>query len=848
MKASRSKTLAMLLVFLLVMPLLTNQNAAVAYAATPKFADSSIELVGKGETYQFKINNAVKGSTYKWSSSKTKVATISGSGVVTAVGKGTSTIKCIITYPSGSSKTISGKVKVIIPATAVKINNAMIVQGAHELLVGEEYNFNRDLTPSASSDKTYWSIGGGDSDCIKITNSSKGIVKATKVGKVILVATAAKKATKEYAQQSLVRDAIIINVVNPTATVSSATITSSTELKIIFDSQIDERSIIDDDGKLLDSIGIVAKADAKGKASKDPGKLKAALASDLKTVTITAANAFDGQYAVNITNNVKTTGGVAIEPYYKLLAFEDTIAPAIDGITLDDSGLVATINFTEVVDFTNLKVSNATLVTTSSNKSADETTLDILNNRLNYVAGDDGKSLTINLSNIDEDDHDKIFYVILSGIKDVSGNVPVNAYLTAYLYTDTKEKAQARPMSVLRTSYYTITATFNRAIKNPGYMTIGGTAITGIIDEKDNTKVNFALTDRLAKYTGVQKVSIGHWDAYNVLLSDTYADIMRDFNVNFTVDSTTPVLRSYKFDADTDVLSLTYNKEVTLSSTSGIFSATLVTESEDIISGTNVYYTKEKSDDAKVIKLKLDNVGKSGEYSFTIKEAFVVDHYLNKSLEKSITISNLGDSSSELPGPTSVTQSTTNLSEIYLVFDHKLDVTSAETVSNYSITGVKIASAKVKENSSENGAKVLLTVADGTIAYEVSRTLTISGVKGYNGSYLPITKYTTSIVLADNTNPHYVSIKFDDKNLNKVYIYFSEKIKGSMEVEVSQISSVSSEIKNTVTVEDNYVMITLDRIPVDNSYLKIKVEKNDITDLNGNKATINTVVGVAVSY
>ena len=233
MKNNLGKRTALIMVLALVLtPFLWLQGGSDAYAATPSFRESKIEIIGDDETYQLDIKDKVAGSKYKWSSSNTKVARVSSKGVVTSVGKGTANIKCKITYPSNKTKTLTCKVTVIIPATKLEINNATEVNGAHILLVGDSFNFNRDITPSNSSDKTYWSIGGGDEECIEITNTSSGIVKAKKPGKVILKATAARTATEKDAAKSIVDDAIIIEVVGPSATVNSAEIIDSTVIEV----------------------------------------------------------------------------------------------------------------------------------------------------------------------------------------------------------------------------------------------------------------------------------------------------------------------------------------------------------------------------------------------------------------------------------------------------------------------------------------------------------------------------------------------------------------------------------------------------------------------------------------
>ena len=852
MKLKHVKMVPLLLALLLLIPFLWNQNAVIVSAASPAFTDSKVTIVGEDETYQFVIANKVSGSTYKWSTSNKKVAKVNSQGLVTAVGKGTATIKCKITYPSNKTKTLSAKVTVKIPATGIRINNATKVNGSHILMLNERYNFNRDIEPSNSSDKTYWSIGGGDADCISIDGVSNGIVTAKKVGKVILVATAAEKATAEHAALSNVSDAIIIEVVEPTATVRSAEITGSTQIKIVFDSPVDKSTIISSKDELLSSIALTLMKDSKGNLAKDPGTLTPKLDSDNRTLTITTSNMLSGDYGINFTDAIKTLDGVSIEPDYKQMSYIDTIGPAISHVLLDDSGMINTIYFTEAVDFTKLKVSDATLLPSNKSTTYDPATISTLNNKLNYIASDDKTSLTINMSNIAPTDYGKAFSIVISGIKDLAGNMPTNYTLSTVLRTDTTPKAQARPISVIRTSYNTVTATFSRAIKTPGWATINnGSVAYGVVDEKNNRKVNYTINDGDAQLTGMVKVEIGFWDSYNVVSTDNYADTMRRFNVNFTADKTSPILTDYGFDSETNILTLKFNEAVQLNETSGIFSTTLVTVNDDIISDTHITYKELSSDDDKVINLKIENMPLLGRYTFTLEKGFIVDNFKNMSLSRTITISNATGSSSELPGPYAIVQSTTNLSEIHIKFHNKVDVASAQDISNYSIPGVKILSALVIDNTTDNGATVVLTVQEGSINVTVERPIVITGVMGYNGSYTPITAYTTTVELKENKAPSFVSISFDKDSLNAIKMTFNEEIKetSSITANISQLDgSYSRSIGSTVIVEGNNVIFNLDTIPDNNSGLKVDIIDHDIRDANGNKATLQSTYIVMVRY
>ena len=852
MKNNLGKKVALIMVLALVLtPLLWFQGGSDAYAATPSFRETKVEIIGDDETYQLDIKDKVSGSKYKWSSSNTKVARVSSKGMVTSVGKGTANIKCKITYPSKKTKTLSCKVKVIIPATRVEINNATEVNGAHILMLGESYNFNRDITPSNSSDKTFWSIGGGDKECLEIVNSSNGIVKGVKPGKAILKATAARTATAADAAKSIIDDAIIIEVVGPSATVNTADIVDSTVIEVKFDSPIDSRTVIGTNGTLLDSIAITLKSNIKGVMAADPGKLTAELSADQKTLTITSANRFEGEYGINFTNKIKTTDGVAIEDYYKQLRYVDNKPPHIQDIILDDSGMIVTIKFNEAIDFSGLKVTNAGVLPGQSS-TIDPVTASHITNKGNYIPSEDKRSLVINLSNIAYVDFNKILTVTIAGIKDMAGNSPENYTLPVYLRTDNTPKPQAKLLNIVRSGYNTLTATFDRAIQIGGVVSISnGSSAVGIVDAKEPRKVIYTITDSDALRTGHVSVSVSGWQGYNVNPNDNTSYQQHPRMVNFDVDRTSPMLVSYDFDGDTGILSLTYNKEVALVMNSGVFNATLVTVNEEIRPNNNITYTSVTSEDPKVIKIQLSNMTLFGNYTFTLSKNFIMDNFRNSSIDRTITISNTSGANLELPGPYSIAQSTSNPSQIYLEFANRLDVASAQDVRNYSIPGVTILSAQVVKNTNESGATVVLTVAEGSIDITIDRPIKISGVTSYSGTYTPISNFETVVLLKDNKKPYYISPPiFDKDKTNEIRLRFSEEITGSMAVKVTQtLGNYSYELGNTVSISGRDVIITLNSTPTNNTYLRIDILENKIVDLSGNQvAPMNTQLGVVVRY
>ena len=836
------------LIFALVfaIPILCNQNTAVVSAAakTPTFVKGKVEIVGAGETYQLAIKDKVAKSKYSWSSSNKSVAKVSSKGLVTSVNKGTATVKCKITYPSKKTKTLSCKVTVTIPAKEITISNAPLVNGAYQLSIGSTMDFNYTVTPANTSDKAYWYIEQDEAGCIRMDNAAEGIITGIKAGKASLRVKAAKAATKAAAAKSTIDDSIIIEVVAPTATVKSADIISSNEIKVVFDSPVNSNTVIGANKKLSENIDISIRKNVKGVWAQDPGALTAVLSSDGRTLTITTEKMLSGEYGINFSSKILTTEGLPLEEYYKQLSYIDTVAPYYINTTLDDTGMIATINFNEVIDFTNFKVMNPAVVPSGTMNSV---TSSILSTTSNYIVNEDKKSVSINLSNIAQGDHARILSVTITGIKDMAGNIPASFALVAYLQTDNTPKPQARLINIVRTSYNTLTANFDRAIKFGGYLQIGGAQMVGVIDAKDGKKVNFTITEAQAQLTGIQKVSIGFWNSYNVISTDTSANTYVDRMIDFTADRTSPFLVNYAYDAATGILTLTYNEEVTLRVASGIFSSTFSTTNGEIRPGNNINYASiNHSEGNNIIKLKITNMNLIGTYNFALEQGFAIDSFNNQAMRRELTISS--QTSTELPAPDNIYQSPDNLSQIYIHFTNMVDKQSAETISNYSIAGVPIQAAELKINASDLGATVVLTVADGAITISTPRPITIAGVKGHNNYYTAITAYTRTIDLKENLRPSYQNATYN-RTTNSVILNFSEQITGSMTFKVTQTlvaGQVPIDYTGSITVTGNTVVLNLTGIPVNNYMLKVDIITTNIKDLTGNTAILPASIPVQV--
>lgn len=837
------KSLAVILIFILALPVIPAGTVTVNAAATPTLSMSSKTLVGIGATFTLSLKNLdtskVKRTTFY--SQNEKVAIVDAkTGVVTSVGKGTTNVKCKITYKNGDIERPACKVTVKIPATAVKINNAKDYaenNNRHVIAVGDSYDFNRTLTPSDASDKTYWFIDDIDDD-VNATVVSNGTVTGIKPGLIRLRAVASL--TPDGVDVSKINDIINIEIVEKTASVKEVLLTDSSTIRITFDRPMNASMLLAANQKLTDNITITAKTDAKGYTAAGFGELTGSLSTDGLVLTIKATKTFNGLYGIHLSSNIKSTDGTAISAYYENLELYDSAKPQFNSFTVDGTGLKVSINFSEPMDFTNLRIDSAKPSHTGI--EIQSTTLSILLQRTNYVQSADKKSLIIDLTNIPAIDQNKTFTVVLSGLLDLSGNAPANYPHQVFFATDTTPKPQAQVMNVQRTGYNTLTATFTRAIKSPGMIQINNIDwVQGIVDINDNTKVNYTISNNSALLTGIQKISIGHWDSFNVNPSDTTASQMKEYTVNFTIDGTIPVIQKQEFyiettnGADIPMLALTYNKNVTLLSSTGTFAASLRTPDNNLYSDRILTYTAIVSENKVTIVFDKSQLSESGVYTITIPQGFVRDSYMNMNQPTTVNVNKNAAVASVLSAPKDIKQSSEDLNVIYVTFDKKLDEMSATNVANYQISGVTIISATLMDNN-PSGATVKLTVLPDTILSSTIYPITISGISGYQNSYSVMAPYQNFIALNENKAPRLTKIDFTAPYT--IILTFDEDLQGSSNFKLMQNGV---ELPSSSIVNGRTILINLQNTPTINVTIQvIPTQYNLVKDMSGNIVTMST--------
>ncbi len=725
--------------------------AAIALNATSK-------TVVAGTTYTLSVKNGTDVSKTSWKSSNTKVATVNGKGLVTPIAAGTATITATVYFKDGTQKQLSSKVTVKnrIPATGVTLNVVHDEINAHIIEVGSKYDFNTKLTPSNSTDSTYYTI----SDTTYATVNSAGIVTGIKPGITVLEARigankteAVKSANKVVARTYILIKPKATATVTPTPTptlvaepkATGVSLVSSNEIKITFNAPIKKSSVIDGNGNLLNGAITIT----PGNKATALGNLSAKLSGDLMELNITASGEFAGVYVTTIFNKTETVDGTPVQSANFQNDFADTKGPAYKETTISDSGYKAQIHFSEAIDISKLNILQVYGETNTYVRT-------YIGNPNNYILSSDKKTLTIDLMTTGQKVVNAM--VEMTGIKDLKGNEAEPYVLSVIVRCDATEKPLANIVKVERLNKTQLTATFDAPIETAGYAKIDGVVSSGTVDPDNNKKVNYTILN--TSLTGSQVVTFSGWRNYNASYS---ANASQTRAVDFTLDTTPPILIGYELTSSmqngvlVNKLILNYSKTVSLTNISGFLSVLVYSNNGNILPR-NFTYTGTVED--KTVTLTLDSQTlEGGTYNFTIPKDFVLDNLSNASLSTTIQVQKSTGSSSNLPAPSSVVQDATNPSRIIVTFNYKLDLASVANVGNYTLGSYTNPISAVIEQQDNNKAVVVLTFANGAITNTGTHALTIRGLKGYNSSYGEMKVYNTTLTLVENTSAAVVSCK-----------------------------------------------------------------------------------------
>lgn len=340
--------------------------------------------------------------------------------------------------------------------------------------------------------------------------------------------------------------------------------------------------------------------------------------------------------------------------------------------------------------------------------------------------------------------------VEIFGISAVSGlNVANHKETIKIEGTDGNSTGGATLLSITRTSTSTITASFSKAVTNPGTMTVNNSTLTnlygirtvyGTIDSSDSSKINYTLDVYMQQLTGSQAVTLSGYvcsgDKSGVVNSMTT-------NVNFTINGSS-------------------NN----------------TNTPDVIQ--------------------------------------------------------------QLPAPSNIQQDTSDNNKVMIIFNQQIDESSALSTGNYQFSnGARVESVEITSNT-DSGAVITLTLVQGSIINDQTQTtVTISGIKGYNGSFTVMAAATLNITLRENVKPVFLSATYNSVT-KQIILTFSETIVGSPALDIT--ANGASVSYQDIELKNNTLVITLLEAPAASTVVTITpLTNNVIQDNAGNKADFNAV-------
>lgn len=828
------KKLSLILTLCLVLMLCTPVYTAKA-AATYKLNAASRTLNGVGKKCTLLLT-APKKSKATWKSSNSKIAGVSKKGVVTAKKKGTVTITCTVKNGSKTKK-LTCKVTVKVPAKAIAITNAKIntEYDAHVLELGSIYDFNAKRISSSSKSASTDIIRFYVKDPSKATvNSKTGVVTPLKTGLTTLTVGCGSTAAKALSPSNKIKQTINLYIMKPTIAVSKCELASGKVLTITFNKAMDSKTLLNGTS-LTSAVSIIPE-----KGAADLGTLKGSMSEDNTILTVTSQNIFNGTYKISLSNKILSASGFPLTTYSESISLNDTTGPKYLGCSVDDTGLKVLMNFSEPINIDNLVVYN---VKRNDNKALSYTAPFLAKN--NYKLSADSKTILLNLTGTVSADQNTSIELTLYGIADLGGN-PTNPYpLKASVFTNTTPAKQADLTNLYRNGN-SLVAEFSRSIQVPGYAIVNNIILNGEVSKTNNKIVIYHINDTsLLNSTASFTVILNNFNAYNAGITNSTAQRV----VNFSQKAALPSVTSSSLAAKTggvNVLTLTYNEPVTLTSMSGYITGKNLI---DGVTGTDIKYAYTAQVNEKTVTLTIsESLTSLGKYTFTLPENFVIDSYYNYSAAQTVSTTMLENENAVLPAPTSFQIGGTSNEFVYITFDNMLDTTTAETASNYSISGISIQSAQIASNDYNCPAVIKLTVPSGSIVNGVTYQIKISGIKGYKGSYSVMSPYKETLTLSSFQTLESISVSAT-ASTNTVTLTFPSQLKNAVPSNIDYTATVNNTnraIKSAVISGSSIIFTFVDKITVGQTIVLKPSNTNYVVD-NNNRKLLNIPLSVKVT-
>lgn len=826
------------------------QTAGPVFAAEAPANGTNLSIVyyGKNTKYAKTIKNVKKGYVVKFSAAGEGAAYISfSSSKVTASGKTASTTvkikKAAVNDHAGKTaakivakvytgagklvKTVNDNVTIAEDASKIAIKTAKM--DLSDLVVGGAYDFDRTLTPTVSSNKTYWSVEDANgNDCSSMVDS-QGVFRPTKAGIYIVTATARRSRNAlDRASKS-----ITISVKDDSARVASVAPKNAGAVDIVFSESVSKISAENIDNY---SIGGVK-------------PVKAVLGSDERTVTLTFTTAeYSKKVLIVEPITTKADSKVQTELYISVYTYTDQTAPqvlSVEAVTAQSSASGLTITASEPIASGTVKVDGSavngvweddTFTASGLNLTASSShTLQIVNLRDKSSAGNTAalieRSFTVKVDNtaptaVLRMEDDRTIKVVFS--KKMNPDTVLSALGTLGSVTDSASSVIPCTAAVVAGGGQ---KEFTLTIQDNGFYALGASRTVLV-------KFTSSITDYLGNPMTQANSSV-------TMVKDTKAPV---FTSAAAIKNENGQVVSLVFTADKDLEKLSdgYPSIMRSDGVSYSYSSFLGGLTAPLVSGNKLTYSLVTPQAA------------GGSYTFTIPAGVVKDTALGGNANASQVLA-LDFGSAEIETGFKVTAAEASAKNV-------IDVTftaaaaggsmagSATDASHYTLNGNSLPAGTTIVLTDDGKRTARITLPNASVSKTDEKAiLVISGIVSTNGTAL--TSCTTTVPIYDNTAPAIASAKFNAVDAGKsaaVRVTYNEAVVlaadttkaadefslmiGGAEVKAASISRVAG--------SDTMLDIVFEtELSVSQATLK-SVGNRLVTDAEGNAQAVNTAITV----
>lgn len=266
------------------------------------------------ESHDINVNNKVKGSTYKWTTSNKAVATVNAkNGIVKGVKTGTAKVTLKITLPTKKTQTLTTTVNVKDNIKEVTVNNKEVVDNklTTVLVAGQKFDFNRTIVSTFGGNTkahkgaiTRWEVLDADKKATDNASADDaGNFVATVPGKYLVSAVSFQSKAK-YNEWLKSGDAQLVTArseaveVTVAASITSIKQTTPTELELTFD---------EDMSKVVNKDNLIIETKDAGKARQYVDKVTFSENGLKATVKVYLEFKHEVEYTVNVKDTALST-------------------------------------------------------------------------------------------------------------------------------------------------------------------------------------------------------------------------------------------------------------------------------------------------------------------------------------------------------------------------------------------------------------------------------------------------------------------------------------------------------------------------------------------------------------